>query len=259
MLTIVGNQQFNIGFPLWSDKHMDLMMFGWQVPVDLAAGGRRRRQQRHDAAVDRVLELVEQAPRRARRADEDGDRLADRGRRPGADGRSPAGIVDTTHGKVGPIWTLAYTIVNDIGFANILPVGLALYSRVAPKQIVGLVIGIYYLHLFVGNSFVGWLAGFMDSDAQPRFLGRCTRCWSRSAACCCWSRASLFGYLLSPAAMQAEAQRARRPRSSARARALTRASRARTRGRVACCLGDVATSPRKPAMPTSAAIRCTPC
>jgi POT family proton-dependent oligopeptide transporter len=70
--------------------------------------------------------------------------------------------VDTTQGRVGVAWTLAYTLVNDIGFANIVPIGLALYSRVAPKQIVGLVLGVYYLHLFLGNSFVGWLAGFMD-------------------------------------------------------------------------------------------------
>ena len=33
MLSIVGNQQFNNAFPLWSQKNMDLVMFGWQVPV----------------------------------------------------------------------------------------------------------------------------------------------------------------------------------------------------------------------------------
>ena len=33
MLSIVGNQQFNNAFPLWSQKHMDLVLFGWQVPV----------------------------------------------------------------------------------------------------------------------------------------------------------------------------------------------------------------------------------
>src|SRR5204863_6808426 len=33
MLSIVGNQQFNNAYPLWSQKYMDLVMFGWQVPV----------------------------------------------------------------------------------------------------------------------------------------------------------------------------------------------------------------------------------
>jgi len=32
-LSIVGNQQFTNAYPLWSQKHMDLVLFGWQVPV----------------------------------------------------------------------------------------------------------------------------------------------------------------------------------------------------------------------------------
>jgi POT family proton-dependent oligopeptide transporter len=72
---------------------------------------------------------------------------------------------------VGFAWTLAYTIVNDFGFANILPVGLALYSRLAPRSLEGLVIGVYYLHLFIGNTFVGWLAGLMETMPGPAFWG----------------------------------------------------------------------------------------
>jgi POT family proton-dependent oligopeptide transporter len=82
-----------------------------------------------------------------------------------------AGMIEATHEKVSVVWTLGYTIVNDLGFANILPVGLALYSRVAPRQLEGLVIGIYYLHLFIGNTFVGWLAGFLDVLPGPVFWG----------------------------------------------------------------------------------------
>ena len=33
MLSVVGNQQFSNAFPLWSQKNMDLVLFGWQVPV----------------------------------------------------------------------------------------------------------------------------------------------------------------------------------------------------------------------------------
>jgi hypothetical protein len=33
MLSIVGNQQYNNAFPLWSQKYMDLVLLGWQVPV----------------------------------------------------------------------------------------------------------------------------------------------------------------------------------------------------------------------------------
>jgi POT family proton-dependent oligopeptide transporter len=160
-LSIVGNQQFNIGFTLWSDKHMDLMLLGWQMPVTWLQGV--------DAFVSTATMLLSLAFWRW---------WATRGKEPDELMKMAIGsviaaggpalmaiaghIVDTTNGRVGVAWTLAYTVVNDLGFANILPIGLALYSRVAPRQIVGLVLGVYYLHLFVGNSFVGWLAGFME-------------------------------------------------------------------------------------------------
>jgi proton-dependent oligopeptide transporter, POT family len=206
MLTIVGNQQFNLGFTLWSDKHMDLMMFGWQVPVTWLQGV--------DAFVSSATMLMSIAfwswySKRRNEPDELmkialGSVIAAGG---------PAlmaiagNIVDTTHGKVGPVWTLAYTIVNDIGFANVLPVGLALYSRVAPKQIVGLVIGVYYLHLFIANTFVGWLAGFMDSMLSRDFWALHAVMVAVAGVLLLGVRA-MFGHLLSPEAMQAEATRA---------------------------------------------------
>jgi POT family proton-dependent oligopeptide transporter len=203
MLSIVGNQQFNIGFPLWSDKHMDLVMFGWQVPVTWLQ------------AVDAVVSLGTMLlsimfwrwwSQRRREPDELmkmalGSLIAAGG--PGLM-MIAGGIVDTTHGRVGFVWTLAYTIVNDIGFANILPVGLALYSRTAPKQIVGLVIGIYYLHLSFGNTFVGWLAGFLDTIPSRDFWGMHAVLVAAAGVLLLAVRA-IFGRLLSPEAMRAGA------------------------------------------------------
>ena len=168
MLSVVGNQQFNIGFTLWSDKHMDLLLFGWQMPVTWLQGV--------DAFVSTATMLLSLAFWRwwaTQRKEPDELLKIALGSVIAAGGPALMAVagnqVDTTHGRVGVGWTLAYTLVNDIGFANILPIGLALYSRVAPRQIVGLVIGVYYLHLFLGNSFVGWLAGFMDVMSNRDF------------------------------------------------------------------------------------------
>ena len=202
MLSIVGNQQFNIGFTLWSDKHMDLLLFGWQVPVTWL--------QAVDAFVSTATMLLALAfwrwwAKSHREPDElmkmaIGSLISAGG--PGL--MAIAGsIVDTTHGRVSAIWTLAYTIVNDIGFANVLAVGLALYSRVAPRQIVGLVIGIYYLHLFVANTFVGWLAGLMDSMPQRDFWALHALLVAIAGLLLIGARAA-FGRLLSPETMDAE-------------------------------------------------------
>jgi hypothetical protein len=42
--------------------------------------------------------------------------------------------VAATGGKVSLLWGLGFHIVNDVGFAMVFPVGLALYSRAAPRH-----------------------------------------------------------------------------------------------------------------------------
>jgi POT family proton-dependent oligopeptide transporter len=71
-------------------------------------------------------------------------------------------IVESSGRKVGLGWALAFEIINDLGFANIVPVGLALFSRAAPKSLTSMMIGVFYLHLFIGNMLVGWLGGLLE-------------------------------------------------------------------------------------------------
>ena len=66
-------------------------------------------------------------------------------------------------------WLLAFHLLNDIGFANVLPVGLALFSRAAPKAIAGMVIGFYYLHLWAGNVLVGYLGTLYEKMTPVQF------------------------------------------------------------------------------------------
>ena len=112
-------------------------------------------------------------------------------------------IVDTTHGKVGFIWTLAFTLLNDIGFANVYAISLALYSRVAPRQITGLVVGIYFLHLWASFSVAGWLAGFMDVWSNRDFWGVHAVLVAAGAVLLLGVRA-VFGHMLSTETLAAE-------------------------------------------------------
>lgn len=66
-------------------------------------------------------------------------------------------------------WLLAFHLLNDIGFANVLPVGLALFSRAAPKAIAGMVIGFYYLHIWAGNILVGYLGTLYEKMTPVQF------------------------------------------------------------------------------------------
>ena len=71
--------------------------------------------------------------------------------------------------KAGVGWVLMFEVLNSIGFANVFPVGLALYARASPKVITGTMIGVYYLHLFMGNNLVGWLGGLLGRMPGTQF------------------------------------------------------------------------------------------
>jgi POT family proton-dependent oligopeptide transporter len=99
--------------------------------------------------------------------------------------------------KVAIGWLIAFHVLNSIGFANVFPVSLALYARVAPAALSATIIGIYYLHLFAANNLVGWIGGLLERMSAPHF-------WLLHAALCGAAgiifliAGRLFGHLLAP-------------------------------------------------------------
>ena len=78
-------------------------------------------------------------------------------------------ISAATGEKVNILWCVGFHVLNSIAFANMLPVSLALYARAAPKAIMSTIIGIYYLHLFVGNQVVGKLGTLLETMPATSF------------------------------------------------------------------------------------------
>jgi POT family proton-dependent oligopeptide transporter len=72
-------------------------------------------------------------------------------------------------GKISMFWPMMFEITNSIGFAHILPISLALFSKISPRQITSTVIGLYYLAFFVANALVGWVGGFYSSLPTTTF------------------------------------------------------------------------------------------
>ena len=71
--------------------------------------------------------------------------------------------------KTGIGWILGFEVLNSIGFANVFPVGLAMYVRVAPQKVAGTIMGVYYLHLFACNFLVGKLGGLVETMSGVNF------------------------------------------------------------------------------------------
>jgi POT family proton-dependent oligopeptide transporter len=100
-------------------------------------------------------------------------------------------------GKVSIGWLIAFHVLNSAGFANVFPVSLALYARVAPAALSATIIGIYYLAFFAGNNLVGWIGGFLEKMPATQF-------WLLHAAMAGIAGVTfllagkLFGHLLAP-------------------------------------------------------------
>jgi POT family proton-dependent oligopeptide transporter len=78
-------------------------------------------------------------------------------------------VVRQTGHPVSLAWAVAFHVVNDLGFANLLPVVLALYSRAAPKGLEGMMIAVSYLQLFLANLLTGYLGGLLNAMTGVNF------------------------------------------------------------------------------------------
>ncbi|HEX6073431.1 MAG TPA: oligopeptide:H+ symporter [Sphingomicrobium sp.] len=80
-----------------------------------------------------------------------------------------AALTQPAGGKIGLFWPFMFHLLNSIGFAHILPISLALFSKIAPRQINATVIGLYYLAFFAANKIVGYIGGLYSALPTPTF------------------------------------------------------------------------------------------
>ena len=71
--------------------------------------------------------------------------------------------------KIGLALPVMFHVLNSIGFANIMPVTLALFARVAPAPLNATVIGLYYLAFSAGNWLVGRIGGLFSTMEPASF------------------------------------------------------------------------------------------
>lgn len=72
-------------------------------------------------------------------------------------------------GKIGLFWPLMFHLFNSIGFAHILPVSLAFFTKLAPRALNATIVGIYYLAFFGANKIVGEVGTWYETMATPTF------------------------------------------------------------------------------------------
>jgi proton-dependent oligopeptide transporter, POT family len=80
-------------------------------------------------------------------------------------------IQDTPSVRVSPFWLIGCYFIQELGELSLSPVGLSVFTKLAPVKIVGMMLGVWFLADSVGNKAAGFAAGFISSAPLPQLFG----------------------------------------------------------------------------------------
>ena len=164
-IALLTNQEIFNAYLVWGDQHFDLTLLNdtssWLITLDAALsfsmlvavaafwkwwGGRRREPDEISKMIIGSVFTI-------------GGGLC----------LFMAALTQPEGGKISLFWPVMFHLLNSIGFAHILPVSLALFSKISPRQITSTVIGLYYLAFFAANAVVGYVGGLYSSLPTTTF------------------------------------------------------------------------------------------
>ena len=163
-LCFAAYEQLNNIFLVWARSHIDLRLGEWAMPVAWLLS--------FDGAFTLTLVAVSHLASCA---------LARRGITISATVQVLFGglccsagylvlMIGSASGGTLPIaWAIAYLILIDAAVVLIWPSGLSLIAGVAPRRLVGFWMGLFYLHGFFANLWVGLSGVYYERMGTPSF------------------------------------------------------------------------------------------
>ena len=73
--------------------------------------------------------------------------------------------------KVSPFWLVVVYLLHTFGELSLSPVGMSATTKLAPARVTGLMMGVWYLAISVGNFIGGRLASLYGSMPLPQLFG----------------------------------------------------------------------------------------
>jgi len=165
-VALMTNQEIFNAYLIWADQHFQLTFFGttlptsWMITIDATLSF---------SMLVAVAAFFKWYGTKRKEPDELGKMII------GSCFTIAGGLclymaaVTQGSGKIGLFWPLMFHLFNSIGFSCILPVSLALFSKIAPQQINATVIGLYYLAFFSANKIVGKVGQLYSTMDTPTF------------------------------------------------------------------------------------------
>jgi proton-dependent oligopeptide transporter, POT family len=75
-----------------------------------------------------------------------------------------------TGSRVSPLWLVLSYLLQTLGELCLSPVGLSAMSKLAPVRIAGLIMGVWFLALAVGNYLAGMASSFYETMPLPKLF-----------------------------------------------------------------------------------------
>ncbi|MEO8383115.1 MAG: peptide MFS transporter [Acidobacteriota bacterium] len=83
----------------------------------------------------------------------------------------PASGIAQSGTKVSPWWLVGVYFFHTVGELCLSPVGLSMVTKLAPERVVGLMMGVWFLSISLGNKLGGYTAGFFEKLPLPTLFG----------------------------------------------------------------------------------------
>lgn len=80
------------------------------------------------------------------------------------------GVKSIGEGKGNVMWLVSCTFVLTVGELYLSPIGLSLVSKVAPRRMVSMMMGMWFLSSFFGNYLSGYIGSFYETMSRENFF-----------------------------------------------------------------------------------------
>jgi len=83
----------------------------------------------------------------------------------------PAALAASHGARVSPLWLITTYLLQTIGELCLSPVGLSAITKLAPQRVAGLMMGMWFLAIAMGNYLAGLTASLYESLPLTRLFG----------------------------------------------------------------------------------------
>jgi POT family proton-dependent oligopeptide transporter len=79
-----------------------------------------------------------------------------------------ARMFEASNTRVSPLWLVGLYFLQMMGELCLSPVGLSMVTKLSPKHLVGLMMGVWFFATAMGNYVAGWAAGFLQDSTYSQ-------------------------------------------------------------------------------------------